>query len=307
MGDADEAVPPEQSLDLAKAFATGSSDTPASGPTQTTAVCLSRWHQRKIWRHDGGHCVPQRAADVAAILNFLLEVQQHCIAPNNGGAPSSAGAVGGLPEQRRSFAPTGGAPSSAGSSGASGVPGGAAFSPPSSSAGAAGAATRITEAPITLTTLGPAISAPCIPAGLPPAVAAAPSPPSPPACAATGLQPPPPVQAQSSTAQTASDSVPGGFRAPEEQLEELEALEAIFGEEYERLSGTMPGGAAATPLAVRIRLREPGAGDDGAEEGEGGEGGGGPPSRRFSLVFTLPEVGEWAPLVRRCRSPPALL
>ena len=113
------------------------------------------------------------------------------------------------------------------------------------------------------------------------------------------------MQAQSSAAQTAS-SEPGGFQAPEEQLEELEALEAIFGEEYECLSGSTPGGAAATPLAVRIKLREPGAGDDGAEEG-GGEGGrGGPPSRRFSLVFTLPEVGGY-PSCPPPQVPPALL
>ena len=270
MGDADAAVLTEQSLELAEAFATDSA-TPASGPSQTAAVCLSRWHQRKIWRHDGGHRVPQRAADISAILNFLLEVQRRCIT-SNGGASSAA---------RTSSAP-----------GASE----AAFTPLPSSAGAAGAATRITEAQITMATLGLAIAAPfCPPAGLPPAAAAATSPPPPPACAAAGLQPPPPVQAQSSTAQTAS-SVPGGFRAPEEQLEELEALEAIFGEEYERLSGTTPSGAAITPLAVRIKLREPGAGDDGTEEG-GGEGGGEgcPPSRNFSLVFTLPEVGTPCP------------
>lgn len=296
MGEADAAIPPEQSLDLADAFATTTTGSGSSldGPMQTSSA-LSASHlgwQRQILRHGGGHCVPQRAADVAAILEFLEVQQRRSIAPTGWGAfrPS-------LPsvalKQQQGRAADQNTPEMG--------PLKAAVVPEAGSgAGPKGKLMNNATAHPTTPVWDVASLPPASISQLEPTTAA---PSSPPCCcgpsqestAAADPLLPTVVRARPSSSQTAASVVPGGFRAPEEQLEELEALEAIFGEEYVRLSGmTSPSGdwSAVTPLVVRIRLREPGADDDGAGAGGGGGGGGEVgPSRRFSLVFTLPEVG----------------
>lgn len=90
------------------------------------------------------------------------------------------------------------------------------------------------------------------------------------------------------TATVASRAVAGPQlefgEATELQLEELEALEAIFGSEYSLVS--------SCPPTCVVRLREP---DDSAACAGGGAGGselseGQPPSALFSLRFKLPKV-----------------
>jgi len=102
----------------------------------------------------------------------------------------------------------------------------------------------------------------------------------------------------SSAAATEKAAVDGGFPAPTEQLDELEALAAIFGEEFECFSGGVVGVGGgslsgeglgtrddlATPIRFCIRLRDPGSGSDPTATGNRS------PSQSCSLVFTLPRV-----------------
>lgn len=71
--------------------------------------------------------------------------------------------------------------------------------------------------------------------------------------------------------------------ATDMQLEELEALEAIFGSEY-RLVSSCP------PIFV-ISLREPGSEE--ADEVQACSGTAQPPSALFSLKVKLPKVRSW--------------
>jgi hypothetical protein len=69
----------------------------------------------------------------------------------------------------------------------------------------------------------------------------------------------------------------------EEQQEELEALAAIFGDEYSLLSDPLKGCPQFS-----IALREQGSGGAAAE---GEDAASGPTSRLFSITFNLPRVG----------------
>jgi hypothetical protein len=66
------------------------------------------------------------------------------------------------------------------------------------------------------------------------------------------------------------------------QLEELEALEAIFGSEYRLVS--------SCPPTFVISLREPGGEEE--DDGQTCSGGPQPPSALFTLKFKLPKVRE---------------
>lgn len=85
----------------------------------------------------------------------------------------------------------------------------------------------------------------------------------------------------------------GSFSLAAEVAEELEALEAIFMEEYELVS--------ESPCRFTIHLRDPGGGEDPPEAGEA------PVSTCFRLVFTLspgypsvaPQINAVGPLSSR--------
>lgn len=98
-------------------------------------------------------------------------------------------------------------------------------------------------------------AAPAVSGSLPPSPDLPPSIPSPLtiaadiAAAADDAPPRPKAIALQEAAVVAS--MAGGFVAPEAQLEEVEALSAIFGEEFSLLSAS----TADTPLRIQIRLR----------------------------------------------------
>lgn len=73
--------------------------------------------------------------------------------------------------------------------------------------------------------------------------------------------------------------------ATEMQLEEMEALEAIFSTEYSLVS--------SCPPTFVIKLQEQGAGDVGEDQPV-------PPSALFSLKFKLPQVGVIHTLTTHC-------
>ncbi|GLI71345.1 hypothetical protein VaNZ11_016507, partial [Volvox africanus] len=96
-----------------------------------------------------------------------------------------------------------------------------------------------------------------------------------PSSPAVAVQPvvPPPVAAT-----TAVTAVVKAVEASDEQREEMDALQAIFMDEYRPIS--------TAPPRFTIHLREPGSGDGDAGPGVGDSAG--LPSRLFSLTFTLP-------------------
>ncbi|KAG2422688.1 hypothetical protein HXX76_015852 [Chlamydomonas incerta] len=170
----------------------------------------------------------------------------------------------------------GGAPGRAPAAAAASAPAAAAPPPPAKAPAARPPAkpAATTTAPAAPAAKAPAPTAPVAKAPAPPAPAAK-APAQPPAAPAPAPVPAP-APAPAPAAPAAAPTLPA-VEATEEQKEEMDALEAIFMDEYRPLS--------TAPPRFTIHLREPGAGDDDA--GAAG-GGGGPPSRLFSLTFTLP-------------------
>lgn len=154
----------------------------------------------------------------------------------------------------------------------------AASAPPPTAAAAMSAAAAISAPPPGLSAVAPSVS------------------PSPAAAAE-----PAPLPLKASTSSTAAGQAANciaagaaaaiqlpSHAATAQQLEELEALEAIFMAEYTLIS--------STPPHIATKLREPGTGSDGDDDSDAGGGGGDcqadilsrPPSRQFTLKFKLP-------------------
>ncbi|GIL60696.1 hypothetical protein Vafri_15231, partial [Volvox africanus] len=109
-----------------------------------------------------------------------------------------------------------------------------------------------------------------------PSFTAAPAAPSSPAVVVEPVVHPP--MAAAAAAAAAVTAVVEAVEASDEQREEMDALQAIFMDEYRPIS--------TTPPRFTVHLREPGSADDGTGAGVGDNAG--LPSRLFSLTFTLP-------------------
>ena len=220
---------------------------------------------RRVLVHSGGHCFPQKAAEVEAIRAFLQQFVSR--------APSTSSLKGGVDVGFSAPINNGTIPETACLS----VPSAnAGFEPLTTAETSSAAATSDTKsslhsgrppprvAPDAMIT--PATLLHIAPASVPPSVAAVPY-------------------------FSLLSEPTGGFPAPDEQLEEIEALAAIFGEEYECLCGdnsSEPGNNPAvlsTPIRFRIMLREPGSGSEPAVASTSRS-----LSHTSSLVFTFPQV-----------------